>query len=345
VAPAETLDGVYELDRQPYRLVSRREVPNWSARFVSDSDFRAYLLFPLYRLSAFMNGRMRAAISRRFPIQRMRSKTKRWRAIVGDVFPDRPGGDLTRLAAVYREAATRRFMYYVLERSGRRFRPEFSIEGRESLDQALDENRGVILWAENVMFQTHAGKRALSSAGYPAYQLSTPGHGFSNSRAAKRWLNAWQVAIEDRYLAGWIIFDPHGTEPVGPKIEALLGENKIVLITNNGHAGRRFIDIPIANGSTHRVAMGPISLALKTGAPILPCAVIETAPLQHYVLKIGEALVPETDGNADHAGAVVRAAARYRTWLLAVISDHPEQWMSWQFLRRADDSSQRELSD
>jgi lauroyl/myristoyl acyltransferase len=93
----------------------------------------------------------------------------------------------------------------------------------------------------------------------------------------------------------------------------------------------RFIETPF--GASARLALPTtiLSLALESGAPILPIAALEVTPLQDYAVLVGPPIVP--DGSTGRRSAMEQAAHQYADWLLPLVRDHPEQWTGWKSSR------------
>jgi lauroyl/myristoyl acyltransferase len=185
------------------------------------------------------------------------------------------------------------------------------VEGLERIAAAQAVGRGVILWVAPFIFGALASKRALHAAGVPLHHLSTSTHGSSSrSRFGIRHISAIRVKAENCYLAERIVIPPGGSmhHPLR-RLSALLNEQAVVSVTV-GSMGAQPQTAPFLRGQI-RVATGAPSLALRTGAAILPVVTARTAPTA-FTTWIDAPL--ETDGpesgNERRAAIVVALAGR-----------------------------------
>ena len=70
-----------------------------------------------------------------------------------------------------------------------RWRPRPKLIGRQHLDEALADGRGVILLTANFVHKDLMTKAALADAGFWACHLVRDSHGFAESRLGRRLLN------------------------------------------------------------------------------------------------------------------------------------------------------------
>ena len=148
------------------------------------------------------------------------------------------------------------------------------LHGSENLQTALQGGRGAILWIAHFSFNALATKKALHSAGFVAYHLSRPEHGFSKSRFGIRFLNPIRVRAERRYLRDRIIIER--TMPGRSLLHARkhLAANEIISITAGAWEGAQTATVSIV-GCQLELSVGAPGLAHLTGAPLLP---VYTAP-------------------------------------------------------------------
>jgi len=173
------------------------------------------------------------------------------------------------------------------------WRPRAKLVGRQYLDEALAQGRGVILLTANFAYKDLMTKVALSQAGYGASHLSRDSHGFAESRLGKMLLNPIYVGIENRFLRERLVFSGSATGDVNKQIRARLQDNRPVLVTVTP-LGRRVSLHPFLHGRI-RIATGALNFACETEAVVLPVftirkpdGAIETI-IEHPLLRPSEA--------------------------------------------------------
>lgn len=149
-----------------------------------------------------------------------------------------------------------------------------SIEGRENLDEALESGNGVIL------LLAHFGSflLPLPLLGHMGYQINqVTGRPVHYSFFGERVWH-WRKQQADRLPVSFI--------QVGGFLRPLykaLKRNEIVTIAFDGRDSTKFVDVPFLDG-TARFSPSPMSLALKTGARIVPTFVIRHPDETHTVV-------------------------------------------------------------
>ena len=198
------------------------------------------------------------------------------------------------------------------------WRPGIRLEGREHLDRTLGAGRGAIVWVVPFVFSTLVTKMALHAAGYGLVHLSRAEHGGSPTRFGVHVLNPVRVRIENRHLAERVVIG-EGC-PLGEAMRTLsrrLAENKVVSITV-GAQGVKTRAAPFLGGEL-RVATGAPSLALRTGAPLLPVFTVREGP-GRFLTTI------ETPLQADPGLGRERATQALVTDLVARIEGRARRW-------------------
>ena len=203
------------------------------------------------------------------------------------------------------------------------WRPDIRLIGTIHLREALARGHGAILWVTETAFSTLIVKMALHSAGFRACQLSRPGHGFSTSPFGIRFLNPLWIRIEDRFIAERIIISGEYATEALATVRTRLAANQIVIITVVPEA-HKFTEVPFFDAKL-QLPTGPIRLARKTGAALIPVFAITTNN-NAFEVEIQEPL----DLTSDHADE--SSAAAYAKRLEAFISQYPDQWDGWRWL-------------
>ena len=202
------------------------------------------------------------------------------------------------------------------------WQPSITVAGLGHLKAALAEGHGVILWVPEFQFSSLIAKLAMQRAGFAVHHLSRPGHGFGDSQFERKHLNRIRTRIEDRYLASRIPM-PDNTTPAAMRVMlSLLADREVVSITV-GDQARQVVRVPFFAGEL-ALATGPLSLADRSGAPILPL-VCGREPDGRFRVVVHRALPiaardRESLQNAGNALAQLLEAACRR---------YPGQWQGW----------------
>jgi hypothetical protein len=121
--------------------------------------------------------------------------------------------------------------------------------GREHLDAALAAGHGAVLWVAHFCFNALAAKKALADAGYRAWHLSRPEHGFSKSRLGIATVNRIRVRAELEHLAGRIVIERDKPMSATLAAQRELKRNGIVSITAGAWEGQRLAGIELLGGN------------------------------------------------------------------------------------------------
>lgn len=201
--------------------------------------------------------------------------------------------------------------------------------GREHLDAALAAGHGAVLWVAHFCFNALAAKKALADAGYRAWHLSRPEHGFSKSRLGIATVNRIRVRAELEHLAGRIVIERDKPMSATLAAQRELKRNGIVSITAGAWEGQRLAGIELLGG-TLELAVGAPGLERLAGAPLLPVFAVrdERGSLRVTV----DAPIPVERGR-DVDAALQEAAQRYAERLEPWIRRYPAQWRDWKNLR------------
>lgn len=150
----------------------------------------------------------------------------------------------------------------------RGWQPSAALIGKEHLDAALAEGRGVVLLTSCFAFKDLMAKVALTRAGFEPCQLAQNTHGFSNSFLSRWLLNPICLNIENRFLSERLEFSNRQTIDVKSMIKDRLRQNKLVLVAMTP-IGRKLSTFPFLHGRI-RIATGALSLAYDMKATVLP---------------------------------------------------------------------------
>lgn len=154
-----------------------------------------------------------------------------------------------------------------------RWRPQPTLVGRQHLEDALAQGKGVVLLTANFVYKDLMTKAALTAAGFGASHLVRDSHGFAESRLGKTLLNPLYAGIERRFLRERLVFSGSDTGEVNKLIRARLRDNRPILVTVTP-LGRRVSTLPFLHGRI-RIATGALNFACEAGAQVLPVFAIQ----------------------------------------------------------------------
>jgi lauroyl/myristoyl acyltransferase len=186
------------------------------------------------------------------------------------------------------------------------------LEGREHLDAAVAAGRGAIFASPHVG-NWDAGGAWLAASGYPAtavVERLRPAELYERFAAYRRALGLELLPLDD------------GPETLRGTMRALRAGRVVCLVCDRDLTGG---GLPVRLfGAATVMPGGPASLALRTGAALLPCAVYQDRRPGHWRAVIRPPLRPVPSGDP-------RAAARALTQRLAdefqkLIARAPDQW-------------------
>lgn len=205
------------------------------------------------------------------------------------------------------------------------------IAGEHQLRSAISAGAGTILWIAHFVFNGLPLKKALRQAGYEAFHLSRPEHGFSTTRYGIAFLNPIRSFIEERYLARRVIIK-RGAEHVALReAHRLLSHGAIVSITAGHWEGRQIAQLPIGNAILP-ISTGAPSLAHATGAVLLPVFIMQDRD-RRFRVTIGDSIHCRAKQSRNEA--VTGALIEFSDQLLTHIRRSPGQWRGWKYLESA----------
>jgi len=219
------------------------------------------------------------------------------------------------------------------------WRGRIELTGREHLEAALARAHGVVLWVCPFTYSDLITKTVLSREGLAVSHLSASSRGFSPNachqwvptRFGMRYLSRLRTAVEDRYLDERVVMPSDGSLGYVRRIERLLRSNGILSI-RAGNIGFRTMELPLVGGRI-MLATGAPSLAIATGATLLPVFVIRRGPGRFEVV-FEPALQPE-EGAHSHS-ATEDLMRRYTELLESYVLRFPHMWSGWYSKRFVD---------
>jgi len=332
------------------RFFSRRLVRPAKLRRFSNRDLRESLLLAFLLVVAatlpLASWAPICAWSSKLRLKRhLRKGFPRYAASVRAVLGDRVDAEALfkgLLAAVHR-----RQLLLAAHITGHGWSPEIRLEGLEGLRAALRRGRGAIIWCDQFTAQTIIGKRALHEAGIEAHQVSVNFHGFSDTEFGLRFLNRPLIAVENRFLKSRVIFERGDAYQVTVRMQRMLRENGVLLMTNTTHAGTTFTEVDMGQTGWTQLASAPANFAARGGTALFAMSTFETVPFREYRAVVSPELVPAampaSAATGDMAAKNLEVQARYillkRDRLLEAMKLHPEQMMVWAGAQRFTEQS------
>ena len=158
------------------------------------------------------------------------------------------------------------------------------LEGASHLDEALRRGCGAILWVAQGNDSDLVTKKALAEAGFRAAHLSRPSHGFFRSSIGQRLFNPIQRHVEDRYLGERLMLSDDNGPGALRALLRRLAANEVVSIRIGG-ASRSSRPLEV-DGRRLPIATGPLRLAQRSGAALLPVVSVAEGP-NAFVTRVG----------------------------------------------------------
>ena len=198
-----------------------------------------------------------------------------------------------------------------------------AVEGLGHVEAARSRDHGVILWVAYQDFASLVVKKGLCQTGLAVHHLSAPAHGLSSSRLGIKYLNPIVTRIEDRYLAERIPYHENRSARAVAAMQRRLRDGLVLSITA-GVGRRSTVPVPVGDGDlVFPVSLGPLKLARKTGAALLPCY-ISRARDRSFTVHITPPL--DLTSVEDPVAAAAIALRELSERLSPAIAAQPELW-------------------
>ena len=191
-------------------------------------------------------------------------------------------------------------------------RRRLRIEGRHHIDTALAAGRGAIFASPHIG-NWDAGGAWLAASGYPAtavVERLRPAELYERFAAYRRALGLELLPLDD------------GSETLRGVIRALRNGRLACLVCDRDLTGGG-LEVRLF-GARAVMPGGPATIALKTGAPLLPCTVYHDRRPGHWRAVVHPPLRPEPSGDTrkDTLALTQRLATEFET----LIAADPVQW-------------------
>jgi KDO2-lipid IV(A) lauroyltransferase len=208
----------------------------------------------------------------------------------------------------------------------RELRDSIKIEGWEHMEAAFEVGKGVVFATGHIGNWDLAGA-AFAATGRPVSALVETLH------PAR-----WNERVQRTRIASGIKAIP---------IES--GVRDMLLALRKRECLAVLVDRPLANegvpvtffGRTTRVPGGAATLALRTGSPVVPAALVRNPGGTGYLARIGPPIVGES---GDAAKDVQLVMQRIMSWLEGIIRDYPDQWFMFRQMWPGSEQARPSLS-
>ena len=232
---------------------------------------------------------------------------------------DQPDVETTRLARqLFAYATFKRYLNYLLFlHDAKEHRETIAVEGWHRVEEALGQKQGVILLSSHVGL-SRVQRWFLRTKDHRVYYLLRIAFPSATNRSPAAIIARWH---RNRYRldADELFGNEELSVQYMKKAYDHLRRNGIVTIAGDGHHGSGPRHPVTICGRQHELADGGISLALMTGAAILPCFVsVDDAP--RFRLEFQE---PLTCPSGDRGTQTQALAEAYAERIAGFVSRHP----------------------
>lgn len=209
--------------------------------------------------------------------------------------------------------------------SDEQLRSEIPIQGRQHLEVALSKDRGVIALGAHLGNFFLIGTR-LAAEGYTTHVLINQPRGGRYARLADEYrLQVRQKPIHARPRPAAL-----------RELHQVLRRNEVAVIIADEYRSGRGVSVPLF-GRTVFARRGPATLALRTGAAVIPVSLVRD---EKSNLKL--IIEPELELLRTHKGKseIRENTLRMTQWLEKTVRAFPDQW-NWMNVHWHDDSDRR----
>jgi len=208
-------------------------------------------------------------------------------------------------------------MVFALESSDDELRSTISISGREHLDAALAKGNGVIVLSAHLGNFFLVGTR-LALEGYSTHVLvSQPDH-----RRFAQLMDHYRLQVRQRTIHA------RPRRDALKELQLVLKRNELAVIIADEYRSGNGIRVPLF-GRTVLARRGPATLALRTGAAIVPACMVRQ-PDNSLTLIIEPEL--ELVRSGESKIAIRESTLRITQWLERTVRTYPDQW-NWMNIR------------
>lgn len=210
---------------------------------------------------------------------------------------------------------------HALSTTPEEFQREILVVGREHMEKALAKGKGVIALSAHLGNFFLVGG-VLAMEGYPTYILvNLPKNGGFRDLFVQYGLQTGQRAIHAR-----------PRRIASSELLKVLRQNKLAVIIADEHRAKKGIRVPFF-GRTVMARRGPATLALRSGAALVPVYLIRG---QNSTLTLIVEPEIELQRSGDVSANIRENTLRITQWLERVVSSYPDQW-NWMNFRWQED--------
>lgn len=249
---------------------------------------------------------------------------------LGTIKPGQGGGIARDLKACVYEMRMQDLRGWRPSWLGGDWQPRMVLEGEAHLKAALAGGKGAVLWLAPFVFNSGPTKFAIHRNGYRVFHLSSPHHGYSETRFGIRYLNKVRCVPENRHITERVTYDREAPATAMRRLMRAVKGGDIATIVAASTEGTEIIKAPIFGGRVP-VAVGAPRLAALTGAPLLPVFTVRDAELGYRVaIEAPITLDPGLGSDQRVMAAAAEFLRRSEPW----VRRYPEQWRAWSKWRK-----------
>ena len=204
-----------------------------------------------------------------------------------------------------------------LKASDEEYRSKISVEGWEYLQAALAKQKGALVLSAHLGNFYLAGSR-LAVEGLPTHVLVNQPR---DDRVAQL-MDDYRLQVRQRTIHA------RPRRQALRELSRVLRNNQIAVIIADEYRGSTGIAVPLF-GRTVRARRGPVTLALRTGAPVVPACVVRQ-PDNTLKLQIEPELELDRSGRGQRQ--IRENTIRLTQWLERTVRQYPDQW-NWMNIR------------
>jgi len=274
---------------------------------------------PLTWIVAWLRFRIRLRFLRRD--LRERSNGETYRLIEG--YPQTRRQNIKRHTS---KVLARYLGFLLMTRDAAKYHSFLDIEGWERVDAELEKGKGVVLLTSHVGF-TRLLRWYLRSCDYPACHIYT----MDIPKVATSFNERFQLRMRRRHNIDeeGLVGNEDSSVQFMKRAYECLRQNGVVNISGDGHVGERRIKVPMFDGMVS-FPTGGISLALMSGAAILPCfSDVDDSP--RFRILIQEPLSCPT--GLSRSDQVQSLAESYAARIAEYVLRHPSNVAQRNYLR------------
>lgn len=201
---------------------------------------------------------------------------------------------------------------YSLCVASQELRREIPVVGGAHLEEAMARGKGVIAIGAHLGNFFLVGTR-LALEGYPIHVLVKP----PNNKSLR------ELLVQFRLKTGKKTIHARPRRQAFSDLLGVLRQNELAVVIADEHRDGRGIRVPFF-GRTVLARRGPATLALRTGAALLPVYMIRSPSGRLTLIIEPEIKVPRS---GDIGADVIENTMKINQWLERVVRSYPDQWI------------------